>query len=104
MLIENYYIELAEESILVYNFQVEDFHTYFVGDCGVWVHNANGYRYNNDPMQDPKAVRQTRLEYHLENEAKLQNMYDQGMTLQQIAESMVNGRNINRINSYLIYK
>ena len=25
----------------MYNFQVEDFHTYFVGDCAVWVHNAN---------------------------------------------------------------
>ena len=24
----------------VYNFEVADFHTYFVGDCGVWVHNT----------------------------------------------------------------
>ncbi|MGN0631730.1 MAG: polymorphic toxin-type HINT domain-containing protein [Ruminococcus sp.] len=40
LLIEDYYIELTEELVLVYNFQVEDFHTYFVGDCVVWVHNA----------------------------------------------------------------
>jgi len=39
--IEDYYIELTEESVSVYNFQVEDFHTYFVGDCTVWVHNKN---------------------------------------------------------------
>ena len=25
----------------MYNFQVENFHTYFVGDCAVWVHNKN---------------------------------------------------------------
>ena len=24
----------------VYNFEVEDFHTYFVGEAGVWVHNS----------------------------------------------------------------
>ncbi len=24
----------------MYNFQVEDYHTYFVGECGAWVHNA----------------------------------------------------------------
>jgi hypothetical protein len=25
----------------VYNIEVEDYHTYFVGEHGVWVHNAN---------------------------------------------------------------
>ena len=40
LLIEDYYTELTEEPVSVYNFQVEDFHTYFVGDCAVWVHNA----------------------------------------------------------------
>lgn len=25
----------------VYNIEVEDWHTYFVGELGVWVHNAN---------------------------------------------------------------
>ena len=39
LLIEDYHIDLTEEPDLVYNFQVEDFHTYFVGACGVWVHN-----------------------------------------------------------------
>ena len=26
---------------MVYNFQVEEFHTYFVSKLGVWVHNAD---------------------------------------------------------------
>jgi hypothetical protein len=25
----------------VYNIEVEDYHTYFVGEEGVWVHNTN---------------------------------------------------------------
>ncbi|MCM1006349.1 MAG: polymorphic toxin-type HINT domain-containing protein [Ruminococcus flavefaciens] len=40
LLIEDYHIALTEEPVSVYNFQVEDFHTYFVGNCAVWVHNA----------------------------------------------------------------
>ncbi len=40
---EEYYIELTEEPVSVYNFQVEDFHTYFVGENCVWVHNAENY-------------------------------------------------------------
>ena len=41
LIIEDYYIELTEEPVSVYNFQVEDFHTYFVSDCAVLVHNAD---------------------------------------------------------------
>jgi len=37
---------VAEEALgqphTTYNFEVEDFHTYFVGQTGVWVHNAGG--------------------------------------------------------------
>ncbi len=40
LIVEDYYIKLTKEPVSVYNFQVEDFHTYFVGDCAVWVHNA----------------------------------------------------------------
>lgn len=46
MLIENYNIEETEELVSVYNFQVEDFHTYQVGKNGVLMHNAN---YPKDP-------------------------------------------------------
>ena len=33
------YATPEEEGIKVYNFEVQDFHTYFVGECGVLVHN-----------------------------------------------------------------
>jgi hypothetical protein len=36
--------ELSEQwfyRCTVYNFEVEDYHTYFVGEIGVWVHNQN---------------------------------------------------------------
>jgi hypothetical protein len=34
--------EALDEPVAVYNFQVEDFHTYHVGAAGVMVHNAGG--------------------------------------------------------------
>ena len=40
LVIEEFFIEETAEPVDVYNFQVEDYHTYFVGDCAVWVHNA----------------------------------------------------------------
>ncbi len=36
-------IEVIEEETTVYNFEVEDDHTYFVTDAEVWVHNADSY-------------------------------------------------------------
>ena len=40
LLVENFDVELTEEPTKVYNFQVEVFHTYHVGELGVLVHNA----------------------------------------------------------------
>lgn len=40
-IIEDVTIEYLDTPIAVYNFKVEDFHTYFVGYSGVLVHNAN---------------------------------------------------------------
>ena len=39
LVIVKFFIEETAESVSVYNFQVEDYHTYFVGECGVLVHN-----------------------------------------------------------------
>ena len=41
LLVEKFNVELTEEPVTVYNFQVEDFHTYHVGKCRLLVHNAN---------------------------------------------------------------
>ena len=40
LLVENFDVELTDDSVKVYNFQVEDFHTYHVCTLGVLVHNA----------------------------------------------------------------
>lgn len=34
-------IELENKHVTVYNMTVDDFHTYFVSDLGIWVHNNN---------------------------------------------------------------
>ena len=39
-IIEKILPEVAREPVKVYNFQVEDLHTYHVGLIGVWVHNS----------------------------------------------------------------
>ena len=41
LFVEKHRVEEFDEPVDVYNFQVEDYHTYFVGDCAVWVHNKN---------------------------------------------------------------
>ena len=40
MIVEQIQHELLESPIAVYNFEVEGFHTYFVGQSNVFVHNA----------------------------------------------------------------
>ena len=41
LVVENTRIEYLDEPETVYNFQVEDFHTYYVGTNCIFVHNAN---------------------------------------------------------------
>ncbi|TYA11737.1 hypothetical protein FRY98_18785 [Paenibacillus faecis] len=40
--IDNIEIVHHDEKVKVYNFTVVDFHTYFVSDLGIWVHNIGG--------------------------------------------------------------
>ena len=40
LIVSDCIIEECEFATTVYNFQVEDYHIYFVGECNVWVHNA----------------------------------------------------------------
>ena len=41
LIVEALEIEQCENPVTVYNFNVEDYHTYFVGENAVWVHNKN---------------------------------------------------------------
>ena len=40
-MVNEIYREKCIEDKYVYNIKVEDYHTYFVGNCGIWVHNKN---------------------------------------------------------------
>ena len=53
-----------------------------------------------DPQQ-VEIAKQTRLEYHVNNEQMLDNLYKRGYSTEDIARKMVNERNANRLNSYL---
>ena len=55
LLVEKFDVELTEKPTKVYNFQVEDFHTYYVGKFSILVHNA-GDAYKR-PSNYRKGVR-----------------------------------------------
>jgi len=52
-------------------------------------------------LNQVEIARQTRLEYHVNNEEMLDNLYKQGYSTEEIARKMVNERNANRLSSYL---
>ena len=47
VIIEQVQHELLETPVTVYNFEVDDFHTYYVGDTSVLVHNKCGTQHGN---------------------------------------------------------
>lgn len=47
-MVNEIYREKCIEDKYVYNIKVEDYHTYFVGNCGIWVHNKNCPPYMNE--------------------------------------------------------
>ena len=64
VIVEKIQHEILEEPIAVYNFEVEDFHTYYVGDSSVLVHNANckpmGIQKGNAPRNNQAQNKQFR--------------------------------------------
>ncbi|MCM1534911.1 MAG: HINT domain-containing protein [Clostridium sp.] len=41
LIVEDFKFENTDKPVMVYNFQVEDFHTYYVENSGILVHNAH---------------------------------------------------------------
>ena len=87
LIIEEFFIEETVEPVDVYNFQVEDYHTYFVGENEVWVHNAecvgangtqissetvwkNGKTERIDVENSAPGIRDGNLHYHDPNNRK----------------------------------
>lgn len=66
LLVENFDVELTDKPVKVYNFQVEDFHTYYAGECGVWVHNAEGYSENLIPNKKDGLRRENKVQSELQ--------------------------------------
>ena len=60
LLIEKIEVDLTDKPTTVYNFQVKDFHTYYVGENCVWVHNA---KYSPEKMQKIKNRQKAGHEY-----------------------------------------
>ena len=66
LMVENTVHETAKKSTKVYNFQVKDFHTYYVGGNGVLVHNAGieyeggskAIKYGSDTKTETKLSNQ----------------------------------------------
>ncbi|HPU42425.1 MAG TPA: polymorphic toxin-type HINT domain-containing protein, partial [Acetivibrio clariflavus] len=50
LVVEDKKLEITDEPVKVYNFKVDDFHTYHVGNNGILVHNANNY------LKDPNKL------------------------------------------------
>ena len=56
VIVEQIQHEILETPIQVYNFEVEDFHTYYVTESSILVHNANCGGYNLNGAKDSRYV------------------------------------------------
>ena len=74
-MVENTRIEYLDEPETVYNFQVEDFHTYYVGNCGVLVHNAD---YSTKLIPNKKEGLRREQEAQADLKKGIQNRRDTG--------------------------
>ncbi len=54
VVVEKVQHELLENPVKVYNFQVEDYHTYYVAESGVLVHNSCGQNHGNSLKTNKK--------------------------------------------------
>ena len=63
LLVENFDVELTKEPVKVYNFEVEDFHTYFVGQNNIWVHNAECGGSYKEVSEKNKEYNSTQSDY-----------------------------------------
>ena len=57
LFVEKHRVEELDEPVDVYNFHVEDYHTYFVGESAVWVHN------DRCPVPEPRKSEKNGLTY-----------------------------------------
>ena len=59
VVVEKVQHEILEAPIKVYNFHVEDYHTYYVGELGILVHNSCGAKISEFKSVDPEHFETT---------------------------------------------
>ena len=75
------YGEQLDEPVIVYNFEVQDFHTYYVTDAGVLVHNANKYVTDDNGAEENKKTKwQYQKEWHDKRVNEIFNNPNKGKT------------------------
>ena len=67
--VEGICVEVVDIPEKVYNFQVEDFHTYYVGENGIWVHNKCGNT-SDDWYKSTFNTEEESMNYHLKKHGK----------------------------------
>ncbi len=82
----------------VYNFEVEDFHTYFVGEAGVWVHNDEGYNSGYKLGVAKSVAENTDHFIHLGNSYNLATSGDTAKTFGEHIDDYANGERLNSQN------
>ena len=109
LLVEKFNVELTDKPVTVYNFQVEDFHTYHVSGFGVLVHNAGkdysrrermGRQKGKSPRDQKKQQKQVKaitreLKRRGVPENKIKDnihdiLHDEGMDYQEALEEALN--------------
>jgi hypothetical protein len=87
-------IKLDDQRQDTYNFEVADYHTYFVGDNGVWVHNSCfKITFGNNPNQVHHAFRHTD-KLGLDRDLVMKSVTEHFDT---VAKKLVDGKPLNSI-------
>ena len=68
VVVEKVQHEILETPVIVYNFEVEDYHTYFVGDEGILVHNSCAHK--------SKSWRAQKRKYWKDHQNVASDLYD----------------------------
>ena len=95
LLVEDIRVEYTPEPVKVYNFQVEDYHTYFVGNNNVWVHNA-GQRYS--------STKEFELAIHNMNPGERVAAVKSKAKIVAKKKGLVKDKNISNMNKRDVYK
>jgi len=94
LVVEEKKLEITDKPVKVYNFKVDNFHTYHVGENRVLVHNANKY-----VKGTRKTTPKTTLDYLKDIEVKNGNYYASKATIDKIGKIEAKGVDFSKLDS-----